>query len=83
VDFTSTQARAKEVAPSASREGNPTEAAVAKPPSTSPPLSIDGVHKMYRQLAKIHTITAAQLAECAQWRRSNQTPSPVWAGTGR
>jgi hypothetical protein len=58
VDFTSTQARAKKVSPSASHEGGQTEAAMAKPPCASPPLTTDGVDKMYRQLAEIHIITA-------------------------
>jgi aminoglycoside phosphotransferase (APT) family kinase protein len=72
MDFASTQAQAKEVAPSA-----------AKPPSTSPPLTADGVDKMYHQLAEIHAIPTAQLAECAHWCWSDSTPSPVWAGTDR
>jgi hypothetical protein len=36
VDFASTQAQAKEVAPLTSHEGAQTEATIAKPPSTSP-----------------------------------------------
>jgi hypothetical protein len=51
-----------------------------KPLSASPPLTADGVDKMYRQLAEIHAITATQLAECAHWRRSDSTPSLTWAG---
>jgi hypothetical protein len=58
VDFASTQAQAKEVAPSANREGDQTEAAVAKPPSTSPPLITNGVDKMYHQLAEVHANAA-------------------------
>jgi hypothetical protein len=81
MDFTST-AQAKEVAPPASHEGSQTEATAAKPLSASPPLTADGVDKMYRQLAEIHTIAAAQLAECAHWHRYDSTPSPVRAGTG-
>jgi hypothetical protein len=54
VDFASNQARAKKVAPSASREGDQIVA--------------DGVDKMYHQLAEIHIITTMQLAECARWR---------------
>jgi hypothetical protein len=67
VDFTSTQARAKEVAPLASHEGVQIEAAAAKPLSASPPLTNDGVDKMYRQLVEICAIAIAQLAECARW----------------
>jgi hypothetical protein len=80
VDCTTTQTWAKEVAPSASREGGQTEATVANPPSTSPLLTTDGLDKMYHQLAEIHAITAVQLTECARWHRSNQTPIPVRAG---
>jgi hypothetical protein len=65
VDFVSTQAQAKEVAPPASREGGQDEATAAKPLSASHLLTTDGVDKMYRQLAEIHAIAAAQLAECA------------------
>jgi hypothetical protein len=64
MDFASTQARAKEVAPPASHEGGQTEAVVAKPLSASPLLTTDTMDKMYHQLVKIHAITAMQLAEC-------------------
>jgi hypothetical protein len=83
VDFASTQAQAKEVAPSTSREGGQTEAAAAKPLSTSPPFTTDGVDKMYCQLAEIHTIAVVKQAECAHWHRSNSTPTPVWARASR
>jgi hypothetical protein len=83
VDFTSTQAHAKEVAPPTSREGGQAKAAVAKPPSASPPLTTDEVDKMYCQLAEIHTIATVQLAECAHWLRSDSTPGPVWAETSQ
>jgi hypothetical protein len=44
----------------------------------------DGVDKLYRQLVEIHAITAAQLAECPCWHRSDSTPSLVRArNTGR
>jgi hypothetical protein len=82
VDFTYTQAQAKEVALPASCEGGQIEAAVAKPMSTSPQLTADGV-KMYHQLMEIHAIATTQLEECARWHRSNSTPSSVWVGTGR
>jgi hypothetical protein len=83
VDFASTQARAKEVGPSTSYEGGQTEATVAKTPSTSPPLTANGVDMMYHQLAEIHAIAAMQLAKCVHWRRSDSIASPVWAGAGR
>jgi hypothetical protein len=41
--------------------------------STSPPLTADGLHRMYRQLVEIHAIAAAQLVECAHWRRTDST----------
>jgi hypothetical protein len=41
--------------------------------STSPPLTADGLHRMYRQLAEIHAIAAAQLVECAHWCRTDST----------
>jgi hypothetical protein len=44
---------------------------VAKALSASPPFNVDGVDKMYRQLAEIHTIAAAQLAKCAHWRHGH------------
>jgi hypothetical protein len=56
---------------------------MAKPMSTSPPITVDRVDKMYHQLAEIHAITAVQLAECARWRQSDPTPSPVRVGTGQ
>jgi hypothetical protein len=70
------------VAPPASHEGGQAEAAAAKPLSTSHPLTIDGVDKMYHQLVEIHAIADAQLAEYACWRWSDSTPSLVRAGTG-
>jgi hypothetical protein len=78
-----TRAQAKDVAPPTSRKGGQAKAAVTKPLSTTPPLTADRVDKMYHKLAEIHTITTAQLAECAHWRRSDSTPSSVRAGTGR
>jgi hypothetical protein len=47
------------VAPSASHEGGQDEVAVAKPLSVSPPLTADGVDKMYHQLVEIQAIAAA------------------------
>jgi hypothetical protein len=81
VDFDSTQARAKEVSPSTSREGGQAEVTTTKPPSTSPSLTVDGVEKMYHQLAEIHAIPTAQLVECARWLRSDSTLNPIQART--
>jgi hypothetical protein len=47
MDFASTQARGKEVAPPASREGGQTDVAAAKPLSASPLLTTNVVDKMY------------------------------------
>jgi hypothetical protein len=62
VDFTSTQAQPEEVAPPANCEGGQAEATMAKPLSTSPLLTIDGMDKMYYQLVEIHSIATVQLA---------------------
>jgi hypothetical protein len=56
---------------------------VAKAPSTSAPPTTNGVDKLYHQLAEIHAITIAQLAECTRWSRSDSTPSPIRVGTSR
>jgi hypothetical protein len=64
VDLASTHAQVKEVAPLANREGGQDEAITAKPLSASPLLTTDRMDKMYHQLAEIHAIAAAQLAEC-------------------
>jgi hypothetical protein len=65
VDFVSTHARVKGVAPSANGEGNQAEAIASEPLSASPPPTADGVDKLYHQLTEIHTIAAMQLAMCA------------------
>jgi hypothetical protein len=54
--------------PLANREGHQGEAAVTKPLSASPPLTTDGVDKMYHQPVKIHAIAAMQRARCTCWR---------------
>jgi hypothetical protein len=81
VDFGSTQARAKEVAPPANREEGQADTAIAKSPSASLSLTTDGVDKMYHQLTEIHAIAAAQQEDCARWLRSDSTsrlvPSPL------
>jgi hypothetical protein len=66
VEFASTQTPTKEVAPPVSGEEGQAKATAAKPLSSLPLLTTDGVDRMYRQLAEIHPITAAQLAECAR-----------------
>jgi hypothetical protein len=83
VGFASTQAQAEEVAPPANHERGQAEATAAKLLSASPPLTTDGVDKMYRQLAEIHAITATQLAECAHLHLSDSTPRSVQVGTGQ
>jgi hypothetical protein len=50
--------------------------------SSPPPIADEG-DILYHQLVEIHAIGVAQLAECAHWRRSDPTPSPVRASTGR
>jgi hypothetical protein len=82
VDYASTHARAKGVAPTGSQEEGHTKATATMPPKASPPPTADGVNKMYRQLAEIHAITAAQLAECTRWCRSNPTPNTAQTGIG-
>jgi hypothetical protein len=77
VDFTPTQDQAKEVAPPVHRGEAQAEAAVSKSLSMLPPLTVDRVDRMYCQLAKIHTIATAQLAECAHWHQTNSTPRSV------
>jgi hypothetical protein len=56
---------------------------MAKPLSTSTPLTVDRVDMMYHQLAEFHAIVTMQLAKCAHWHWSDSTPSSVWAGTDR
>jgi hypothetical protein len=68
VDYASTQAPTKGVAPSASRQGSKTKAAAVEAPNTSYPPTANGVDMLYHQLAEIHAIVAMQLAECAHWR---------------
>jgi hypothetical protein len=47
---------------------------MAKSLVISPLLTTDGVDRMYHQLAEIHTIATAQLANCAGWCRTDSTP---------
>jgi hypothetical protein len=44
--------------PSSSQAGGQSEAAMAEPPKTSPPPTVDGMDGLYYQLAEIHAITA-------------------------
>jgi hypothetical protein len=81
VDFATTQARAKGVARSASREEGQTGTATTKTPSSLTSPTTDRVDRMYRQLAEIHAITAVQLAECAHWRWLDLMSSSVRAET--
>jgi hypothetical protein len=81
VHFTATQARAEGVALSTDLEGGQTKAATAKLLNAFPPPTIDGVDRFYCQLVEIHTIAAAQLAECDHWRQFDPS-SLVWEGTG-
>jgi hypothetical protein len=75
MDFASTLAHTKGVAPTTSREEGGTEATAARPLRALPPPTTDRVDKMYyHQLAEIHAIAAAQLVESAHWCRSNPTP---------
>jgi hypothetical protein len=82
VDFTTTQAQAEGGASSANREGSQTEATVTKNLSALPSPTTNRVDMMYHQMAEIHVITTVQLAECARWRQSDPTSSPVRAETG-
>jgi hypothetical protein len=51
--------------------------------NASPLPTADRVDKLYHYLAEIHPIAAAQLVECAWWRRFDSTPSPIRVKTGR
>jgi hypothetical protein len=61
VDFSSTQAQAKEMAPPVRRGEAQVMAAGAKSLSTPPLLTADRVDKMYRQLVEIHVIATTPL----------------------
>jgi hypothetical protein len=77
VDYTATQAQDNGVAPSANRKGGQTKAAAAKPLNALPPPTADGVDKLHRELAKIHSIAATQLVECTHWCLSDPGSSLV------
>jgi hypothetical protein len=83
VDFTSTQTQAKDLAPLV-HQGEPrTEVVTARSPSTLPPLTTDGVNRMYHQLAEIHTNVVAQLEQCTRWHQADSTARSVRAGMSR
>jgi hypothetical protein len=79
IDYAPIQARGKGEAPITNQEGG---YATAKALNASPLPTADGVDMMYRQLAKIHAISAAQLMMCAGWRCFNSTPNLVRAKIG-
>jgi hypothetical protein len=64
MDFASTPARAKGVAPTISCEESRIESATSRPSKASPLPTTNGVDKMYHQLVEIHAIAAVQLVEC-------------------
>jgi hypothetical protein len=66
LDFTSTQTQAKDLTPLVCQGKARTKVVAAQSPSASPPLTVDGVNRMYRQLAQIHAIPTAQLVECTR-----------------
>jgi hypothetical protein len=74
IDYALVQGWGKGEAPTASSEGG---WAAANALNASPPHTTDGMDKLYYQLAEIHTIATAQLAESAHWHHSDSTPSLV------
>jgi hypothetical protein len=82
VDLAATQLQAKGAAPPTSHEGGQTKATTAKPLTVPLPPSADGVNRQYHQLAEIHTITAAELAECARWCQFSPASNAAYAGAG-
>jgi hypothetical protein len=83
VDFTSTQAQAKELAPLVCQREAQAGATGAISLSTLPLLIANRVDRMYRQLVEIHAIVAAQLAECARSRWTDSTSCSVRARTSQ
>jgi hypothetical protein len=86
VDLTSTQARAKEVVPPASREGGQAEATTAKPPSASPSLTTDGWTRCttnWRRFTHRRRTTSRVFTHHCHRLRSDSTPSLFWARTGQ
>jgi hypothetical protein len=73
--YTVARAQAKRAISTPSCGWGQAEAAAAKGLSTPPPPTAIGMDKLYLQMAEIHTITTAQLAECVRWHRSDSTPS--------
>jgi hypothetical protein len=83
MDYVPTRARSKGVVSTSSRGWGLAEATMTKALRVSPPPTADRVDKLYHQLVEIHAIVAAQLVECACWRRSDSTPAPIRDETGR
>jgi hypothetical protein len=65
-----------------SSDDDDTTTAGHQPLKALPLPTVDGVDKMYHQLAEIHAITAVKLAECARWHQSNLTPNVAHASVG-
>jgi hypothetical protein len=55
---------------------------VAKPPNTSHPPTVNGVDRLYFQLAGIHAIIIVQLIECTRWHRADPIASLAQAKIG-
>jgi hypothetical protein len=78
MDYATTQAWSEGVISTPYRQWDLAEAIHFSPLPT-----VDEMDRLYRQLAEIHTIGAAQLAECAHWSRYDSTPSPIRVRTSR
>jgi hypothetical protein len=81
IDYTPARAWSEGWVTTPRSRGALAEATMAKAMSFPPPPTGDEVDRLYHQLAEIHAIGAAQLAECARWRCSASTSSPVRART--
>jgi hypothetical protein len=77
IDYALAQARSEGKVNAPHHQGGLTKATKAKAVSISPPPTADEVDRLYRQLAEIHAISAAQLAECTHWCHFASTSSPV------
>jgi hypothetical protein len=76
MDFTSSKAQTKRVAPTTSDEEGHTKATTDRPLNASPPPTTNDVNKMYHQLVEIHALIVAQLAECTA--DVGLTRPPMW-----
>jgi hypothetical protein len=81
IGYAATRARSEGALPPPRGQGSLAKATMARAMVSSPPLTTDEVDRLYHQLTEIHSIGAAQLAECAHWGRSDSTPSPGQART--